>query len=139
MPKIRKSFISKKICYLLFKFQFREFVSRIGEKVLRDASQRVHTGMIGSLVTNHLKLEAQHSETILMLQGLAHLLVVDISVDHVEFYWVLVAVYGVLGASDKLVVLHLPPVEMHFNKLIVDVERSTTEQGRGVVGHSEQL
>ena len=95
--------------------------------------------MIGSLVTNHLKLEAQHSETIFMLQGLAHLLVVDISVDHMEFYWVLVAVYGVLGASDKLVVLHLPPVEMHFNKLIVDVERSTTEQGRGVVGHSEQL
>ena len=123
----------------MFKVQFREFVVRIGEKVLRDASQAVHAGMVGSLVINHLELEAKHSEPILMLQGLRHLLVVNISVDHVEFYRVLVTVNGVLGAPYKLIVLHLPPVEMHFNKLIVDVERPPAQQCRGVVGHSEQL
>ena len=44
-----------------------------------------------------------------------------------------------LGASNELVILHLPPVEMHLHKLIVDVERPPAQQGRGVVGHSEQL
>lgn len=127
------------LCYLLFKVQFREFILRIGEKVLRDASQAVHAGMVGSLVINHLELEAEHSETILVLQGLGHLLVVNIPVDHVEFYRVLVAVNGVLGAPDILVVPDLPPVEMHLHKLIVDVERPPAQQGRGVVGHSEQL
>ena len=144
MPKIRHLYIFVEAtlssgCYLLFKVQSREFVVRIGEKVLRDASQAVHAGMIGSLVINHLELEAKHSETILVLQGLGHLLVVDVPVDHVEFYRVLVAVNGVLRASDILVVPDLPPVEMHLNKLIVDVERPPAQQGRGVVGDSEQL
>ena len=125
--------------YLLFEVQLREFVVRIGEKVLRDASQGVHAGVVGSLVVNHLELEAKHSETILVLQGLGHLLVVNVPVDHVEFYRVLVAVNGVLGAPDILIVLHLPPVEMHLHKLIVDVERPPAQQGRGVVGHGEQL
>ena len=125
--------------YLFLEVQLRKFVIRIGEKVLRDASQTVHAGMVGSLVIHHLELEAEHSETILMLQGLGHLLVVNIPVDHVELDGILVAINGVLGAPDILIVLHLPPVEMHLNKLIVDVERAPAQQGRGVVGHSEQL
>ena len=124
---------------MLFKVQFGEFVSWVGQKVLRDASQGVHAGVVVSLLINHLELEAKHSEPILMLQGLRHLFVVNISVDHVEFYWVLVTVNGVLGASDKLIVLDLPPVEVHLNKLIVHVERSPAQEGRGVVGHCEQL
>ena len=127
------------LCYLLFKVQFGELVVRLGEKVLGDASQAVHAGMVGSLVVNHLELEAKHSEPVLVLQGLGHLLVVNVPVDHVEFYWVFVAINGVLRAADILVVLHLPPVEMHLHKLIVDVERPPAQQSRGVVGHSEQL
>ena len=39
-------------------------------------------------VPNHLEFESQYSETILMLQGLGDLLIVNVPVHHVELHWI---------------------------------------------------
>ena len=91
-----------------------------------------------------------------MLQGLGDLLVVNVPVDHVELHGIplqscnsfqisiadtalLVSIYGVLRASTRGVLLDLAPVEMHLNKLVIDIKRATAKQSGRVVGHGEQL
>ena len=124
---------------LPLEIQLRELVPRVGEEVPRDIGQSIHCCVVRSFVTNHLELEPEDSQTILMLQSLGNLLVVNIPVDHVQLDGILVTVDGVLRAPNELIILHLPPVEVHLNELVIHVERASTQQGGRVVGHSEEL